>query len=90
MKLECRTGWSGLSLVLTQRLFPNFSELQGRVDGVFMRPCRLDAVDVAVRESTRRVHVQRQFRDAIVPRRRRHDAEDLRFLSLAGARVLYI
>ena len=55
--------------VLTQRLFPNVSELQGRIDGVFMRPHRLDAVVVAVRESTRLVNVQRQFCDGIVPRR---------------------
>ena len=36
---------------LTQRLFLTFSELQVRVDGVFMRPHRLDAIDAAVRES---------------------------------------
>ena len=30
-----------------QEVFPNVSELQGRVDGVSMRPRRLDAVDVA-------------------------------------------
>ena len=33
--------------VLTQRLFPNVSELQGRVDGVAAMPHRLDALDVA-------------------------------------------
>ena len=36
-------------LVLTQRLFPTVSEHQVRVDGVFMRPHRLHALDVAVR-----------------------------------------
>ena len=35
--------------------FLNFSELQLRVDGVVAMPHRLDAVDVAVRESTRLV-----------------------------------
>ena len=37
---------------MTQRLFPKFSELQVRVDGVFMGPRHRDAVDVAVGEST--------------------------------------
>ena len=32
---------------LTQRLFPNFSELQARVDGVVTMPRRLDVVDAA-------------------------------------------
>ena len=40
------------------------------VDGVFMRPHRLDALDVAVRESTRLVSERRQFRDALDRRRR--------------------
>ena len=53
-----------LFAVLTQRLFPNFSELQGRVDGVNAMP--------PVIESTCLVN------DAVVPRRRRHDAQDLR------------
>ena len=39
------------NLVLTQRPFPNFSELQVRVDGVVAVPRRVDDVDVAVRES---------------------------------------
>ena len=30
---------------------PNFSELRGRGDGVFMRPRRLDAVDAAARDA---------------------------------------
>ena len=38
---------------VTQRLFPNVSELQGRVDGVNATSRHRDAVDVAVRESTR-------------------------------------
>ena len=46
-------------LVLTQRPFLRFSELQGRAD----------AVNVAVRESTRLVREPRQFRDAVVRRR---------------------
>ena len=52
-------------LVLTQRLFPNVSELQVRVDGVSMRPRRLDAVDAAVRESTRRAREPWQSRDGV-------------------------
>ena len=44
-----------LEIVLTQRLFPNVSELQVRVDGVNAMPRHRDAVDVAVRESTRLV-----------------------------------
>ena len=35
----------------------------GRDDGAFMGPRRRDVVDVAVRECTRRVNEQRQFRD---------------------------
>ena len=50
-------------LVLTRRPFPNVSELQVRVDGVSMRPRRLDAVDAAVRASTRLV--RRQSRDGV-------------------------
>ena len=46
-------------LVLTQRPFLRFSELQGRAD----------AVNVAVRESTRLAREPRQFRDAVVRRR---------------------
>ena len=45
-------SWACTSSVLTRRLFPNVSELQGRVDGVAAMPRRLDAVGVAVREST--------------------------------------
>ena len=52
-------------MVLTQRLFLKFSELQVRFDGVGATPRHRDAVDVAVRESTRRVNVQRQFRDGV-------------------------
>ena len=36
---------SELCMVLTQRLFPKFSELQVRVDGDFMKPRRLGAVE---------------------------------------------
>ena len=55
--------------VLTQRLFPNFSELQVRVDGVRATRCHRDAVDVAARASTCRVREPRQFRDAVVRHR---------------------
>ena len=51
------------------------------VDGVVAMPCRLDAVDVAVRESTRLVNVQRQFRDAVV----RHRREDRLVFRVSGA-----
>ena len=46
--------------VLTQSLFLNFSELQVRVDGVNATRCHRDAVDVAVRESTRLVSRRRR------------------------------
>ena len=39
---------NSVPMSVTQRLFPNFSELQVRVDGVNAMPRRLDAVDVAV------------------------------------------
>ena len=55
--------------MLSQRLFLNFSELQVRVDGVGAMPHRLDAVDVASREPTRRARESRQFLDSVVPRR---------------------
>ena len=45
------------------------STLQARVDGVNAMPRRLDAVDVAVREYTCLVNVQRQFRDGVVTHR---------------------
>ena len=49
--------------MLTQRLFLTFSELQVRIDGVFVVSRHRDAVDAAVRESTE-----------TVSRRRRHNA----------------
>jgi hypothetical protein len=49
--------------------FPSISQLELRVDGVNAMPHCRDAVDVAVRESTRRVRELRQFRDAVVRRR---------------------
>ena len=55
--------------MLSQRLFLNFSELQVRVDGVGAMPHRLDAVDVASREPTRRARESRQCRDGVVPHR---------------------
>ena len=45
---------------MTQRPFPNFFELQVRVDGVNATRCHRDAVDVAVRASTRFVNVVRR------------------------------
>ena len=39
------------------------------VDGVFVRPRRLDVVFMIIRESTRLVNDQRQYRDRVVPRR---------------------
>ena len=51
--------------MLSQRLFLNFSELQVRVDGVGAMPHRLDAVDVASREPTRRVSERRQSRETV-------------------------
>ena len=45
---------------MTQCPFPNFSELQLRVDGVNATPRRRDAVDVAVRASTRLVREPRR------------------------------
>ena len=58
--------------------FPNVSELQVRIDGVFMRLHRLDAIDVAIRESTRLVSERRRFRDTVVRHRSGYlDAEEL-------------
>ena len=48
---------------MTQCPFPKVSELQLRADGVNATSRHRDAVDVAVRESTRLVNVQRQFRE---------------------------
>ena len=53
--------------MLTQRLFLKFSELQVRVDGVGATSRHRDAVDVAVRESTRLV--RELCRDAVGRRR---------------------
>ena len=41
----------------------------GRVDGVFVRPRRRDAVDVAVRASTRAAREPRPRRDGVDARR---------------------
>ena len=49
--------------------FPAFSDLQSCEDGVDATSRRRDAVDVAVRESARRVREPRQFRDGVVRRR---------------------
>ena len=49
--------------------FPSISQLELRGDGVNAMPHRRDAVDVAVRESTRLVREPRQFRDAVVRHR---------------------
>ena len=50
---------------LTQRLFPNVSELQVRVDGVGATPRHRGAVDVAVREYTGLARAPRQVRDGV-------------------------
>ena len=55
-KLEMRS-----SSVLTQRPFPNFSELQLCEDGVCATPRPRDAVFMIVRASTRLV----EFRDGV-------------------------
>ena len=52
----------GKALVLTQCLFLTFSEVEVRVDGVFVVSRHRDAVFMIIRAST-------QFRDAVVPRR---------------------
>ena len=59
---------SELCMVLTQRLFPKFSELQVRVDGVGATSRHRDAVDVAARESTGLVWEPRPCRDAVFRR----------------------
>ena len=61
--------FQGLLMVLTQCPFPTVSELQLRVDGVNATRCHRDAVDVAVRGSTRLASEPRRFRDAVDPRR---------------------
>ena len=55
--------------MLTQCLFLRFSELQVRVDGVGATSRHRDAVDGAVRESTRRASARRRVRDGVGPRR---------------------
>ena len=57
--------------VLTRRPFPKFSELQLWEDGVSTMSRHRDAVDGAVRASTRLAREPRQFRDGMIPRRRR-------------------
>ena len=56
-------------LVSDSAWFPSISQLELRGDGVNAMPHRRDAVDVAVRESTRLVREPRQFRDAVVRHR---------------------
>ena len=60
---------SELCMALTQRLFPKFSELQVRIDGVSATSRHRDAVDVAVRESTGLTREPRPCRDGINQRR---------------------
>ena len=57
------------STVLTQRLFPNVSELQVRVDGVDATPRHRGAIEAAARASTRLVRELWQFHDSLVPHR---------------------
>ena len=56
-------------IVLTQRLFLTFSELQVRVDGVGATSRHRDAIDAVARESTRRAREPRRFRDAVARHR---------------------
>ena len=56
-------------MALTQRPFPNVSELQLCENGVFVVSRHRGAVDAAVRASVRRASEPRQFRDC-APRRR--------------------
>ena len=49
--------------MLTQRLFPHVSELQYHEDGVFTRPRRRDAVDVAVSRRRRSRAGKRKLAD---------------------------
>ena len=58
-----------IDYVLTQRPFPSISQLELCEDGAVAVPHRREAVDVAVRESTRLVREPWQFRDAVVRRR---------------------
>ena len=60
---------SELCMALTQCLFLKFSELQVRVDGVGETSGHRDAVDVAVRASTRLAREPRPCRDAVGRRR---------------------
>ena len=55
--------------MLTQRPFPNVSELQVRIDGVGATPRHRNAVDVAVGASTRLVNEQGPCRDGIYQHR---------------------
>ena len=64
--IQHRTSRTSTTCV-TQCLFLKFSELQVRVDGVGATSRHRDAVDVAVRESTRRVREPRPCRDGVVP-----------------------
>ena len=61
--------------MLTQRLFPKFSELQVRVDGANATFRHRDAVDEAARASARRMREPRQFRDAVA--RHRYGPEEM-------------
>ena len=64
-------------LVLTQRLFLNFSELQARVDGVNATRCHRDAVDAAAREGIRRRHASaRRRRSRLLYENRRRVLSD--------------
>ena len=54
--------------VPTQCFSRNFSELEVRVDGVGATPRRRDAIEAAVRASTRRVSEPRRFRDSFARR----------------------
>ena len=68
--------------MLTQRLFPKFSELQVRVDGVGATSRHRGAIDAVARESTRLVWEPRRFRDAVA--RHRYGEEREKILDRLG------
>ena len=68
--------------MLTQCLFPKFSELQVCVDGVGATSCRRDAIDAVARESTGLAREPRRFRDAVA--RHRYGEEREKVLEKLG------
>ena len=68
--------------MLTQCLFPKFSELQVCVDGVGATSRRRDAIDAVARESTGLAREPRRFRDAVA--RHRYGEEREKVLEKLG------